>query len=235
MLLTVDDKLSLEVMDRTGEGGRVLDVRGEYPDPDLALLERGAVPLPPYIGGWVGESERYQTIYADHLGSVAAPTAGLHFTPDLLERLEECGVRWEVLTLHIGLGTFRPVKSQDVSAHTMHREMVDVPARIIDAVVQTRERGGRVIAVGTTTVRALESAMRFGGGEGWHVCTELFITPGFEFRAIDGLITNFHLPRSTLMMLVSGLVGRDRLLGAYHDAIEQRYRFYSFGDAMLII
>ncbi len=160
------------------EGGRIVEVRGDYPDPDVALLERGAVPLPPYVEGWVGESERYQTIYADHLGSVAAPTAG-----QSISRLtswndwRKSGVRWEVLTLHVGLGTFRPVKSEDVSAHTMHREMVDVPARIIDAVVQTRQRGGRVIAVGTTTVRALESAMRFGGAEGWQGWTELFITP----------------------------------------------------------
>ena len=201
----------------------------------MALLERGAVPLPPYIEQWTGDSERYQTVYADALGSVAAPTAGLHFTPELLKRLAEAGIRWEVLTLHVGLGSFRPVKSEAVSEHTMHRELVDVPSRVIEAVLETRSRGGRVIAVGTTTVRALESAMRVGDRRGWQGWTELFITPGFEYRAIDGLITNFHLPRSTLLMLVSALIGRDRLLSAYREAIERRYRFYSFGDAMLII
>jgi S-adenosylmethionine:tRNA ribosyltransferase-isomerase len=235
MLLRVDEALSLAVLERTTEGGRVLEVRSEHADPDVALLERGAVPLPPYIEQWAGDSERYQTVYADALGSVAAPTAGLHFTPELLKRLADAGVRWEVLTLHVGLGTFRPVKSEAVSEHTMHRELAVVPAQVIETVLDTRRHGGRVIAVGTTTVRALESAMQVGDQRGWQGWTELFITPGFEYRAIDGLITNFHLPRSTLLMLVSALVGRDRLLAAYREAIERRYRFYSFGDAMLII
>jgi S-adenosylmethionine:tRNA ribosyltransferase-isomerase len=235
MLLHVDDSLSLAVIDRTDEGGRVLEVRTDHPDPDLALLDRGDVPLPPYIEGWNGDSERYQTVYADQLGSVAAPTAGLHFTPGLLERATQAGIRWEVLTLHVGLGTFRPVKSEDVSRHTMHRELVDVPGDVLRAVRETREQGGRVIAVGTTTVRALESAVRFADDKGWKGWTELFITPGFEFRAIDGLITNFHLPRTTLLMLVSALIGRERLLRAYKEAIEHEYRFYSFGDAMLIV
>jgi S-adenosylmethionine:tRNA ribosyltransferase-isomerase len=236
MRLAVDESLSLAVVDRTDEGGRVLEVCSAHPDPDLALLSRGAVPLPPYINGWVGESERYQTVYADQPGSVAAPTAGFHFTPQLLAQLLEAGIRWEVLTLHVGLGTFRPVKSEEIGQHTMHRELVAVPSGVINAMHETRRRGGRVIAVGTTTVRALESAVRFArDDDGWSGWTELFITPGFELRAIDGLITNFHLPRSTLLMLVSALVGRDRLMLAYQKAIELRYRFYSFGDAMLIV
>jgi S-adenosylmethionine:tRNA ribosyltransferase-isomerase len=235
MLLKLDDALSLAVVDRTAEGGRILEVRSEHANPDAALLERGTVPLPPYIEQWTGDSERYQTVYADALGSVAAPTAGLHFTPQLLKRLVDAGIRWEVLTLHVGLGTFRPVKSEALSEHTMHRELAVVPPQVIEAVLDTRSRGGRIIAVGTTTVRALESAMQFGDQRGWQGWTELFITPGFQYRAINGLITNFHLPRSTLLMLVSALVGRDRLLSAYREAIKRRYRFYSFGDAMLII
>jgi S-adenosylmethionine:tRNA ribosyltransferase-isomerase len=235
MLLTVDESLSLAVIGRTDEGGRVLEVRTPHPDPDLALLEHGKVPLPPYINDWDGDSERYQTVYADHPGSVAAPTAGLHFTPGLLEQAIQTGVRWEVLTLHVGLGTFRPVKSEEISRHSMHRELVEVPERVIRAIHETRQRGGRVIAVGTTTVRALESAIRSGQGGGWTGWTDLFITPGFDFRAIDGLITNFHLPRSTLLMLVSALVGRERLMEAYREAIDREYRFYSFGDAMLIL
>jgi S-adenosylmethionine:tRNA ribosyltransferase-isomerase len=234
LLLTVDESLSLAVTDRTDEGGRVLEVRTHQPDPDLALLERGDVPLPPYIQGWNGDSDRYQTVYADHLGSVAAPTAGLHFTPELLGKASQAGVRWEVLTLHVGLGTFRPVKSEDISGHTMHRELVDVPGGVLHAIRETRQQGGRVIAVGTTTVRALETAIRSEKADGWKGWTDLFITPGFDFRAIDGLITNFHLPRSTLLMLVSALVGRERLMDAYREAIERCYRFYSFGDAMLI-
>ncbi|MFN0069943.1 MAG: tRNA preQ1(34) S-adenosylmethionine ribosyltransferase-isomerase QueA [Chloroflexota bacterium] len=235
MDLTVDESLTLAVIDRTSEGGRIVEIRGDALDLDAALLARGAMPLPPYIESWKGEPGRYQTIYADQPGSVAAPTAGLHFTPSLLTELQQAGVGWEVITLHVGIGTFRPVKLDDVHAHAMHRELVDVPAGVLERISESKRRGGRVIAVGTTSVRALESAAVAGGDSGWQGWTELFITPGYDFRLIDGLITNFHLPRSTLIMLVSALVGRDRLLAAYQEAIALHYRFYSFGDAMLII
>lgn len=235
MDLRVDDALSLTVVDRTSAGGRVVEVRADATDPDAALLEHGAMPLPPYIEQWVGEAERYQTVYSDDPGSVAAPTAGLHFTPELLQQAHAYGIGWEVVTLHVGLDTFRPIKSEDLSDHTMHRELVDVPASVIQRIHETRQRGGRVIAVGTTSVRALESAARAGSTNGWHGWTDLFITPGYRYELVDGLITNFHLPRSTLMLLVSALVGRERLLAAYREAIAREYRFFSFGDAMLII
>ncbi len=196
----------------------------------------GEMPLPPYIRERLSDPNRYQTVYADASGSAAAPTAGLHFTPQLMDSLRDQGVRIASVTLHVGIGTFMPVKVDDVRAHEMHAEWYDVPLETINAIRETRIRGGRVISVGTTSCRTLESidigVDHSDVSSGW---TNLFITPGFEFRNVDALITNFHLPRSTLLLLVSALAGRDRIFNVYREAISERYRFFSFGDAMLIL
>ena len=204
-----------------------------------AVLERvGHVPLPPYIRRADAPADRsaYQTVYAAARGAVAAPTAGLHFTPELLDELKARGVVIATITLHVGYGTFAPVRTEDIRAHRMHAERFGVPAAAAAAVNAARARGRRVIAVGTTSVRTLEAATGAGGtiaaGSGW---CELFIYPGFRFRAVDGIITNFHLPKSTLLMLVSAFAGRERILKAYREAVAARYRFYSYGDAMLIL
>jgi len=201
-------------------------------DVDAALLAAGSVPLPPYIHGWHGDPERYQTIFADTDGSAAAPTAGLHFTANLLRRLAASGVGFGTLVLHVGLDTFRPVTEADAANHHMHQEWYSVPPDLQTQIARTRADGGRIVAVGTTSVRALESWAATGNCEGW---TDLFILPGHRFMVIDALITNFHLPRSTLVMLVSAFAGRERVLAAYAEAIRDRYRFYSFGDAMLVL
>jgi S-adenosylmethionine:tRNA ribosyltransferase-isomerase len=206
---------------------------------DEALLERhGHVPLPPYLGRADGEldAERYQTVYARRIGAAAAPTAGLHFAAGTLERLSDAGVEISCVTLHVGPGTFQPVKEDEVERHRMHSEPFDLSAETADAVRACRERGGRVIAVGTTSCRVLETCaeadrtVRPRSGE-----TSLFILPGYEFRVVDGLLTNFHLPRSTLLMLVCAFAGRERVLCLYREAIERGYRFYSYGDAMLLL
>lgn len=202
------------------------------PDLDAALLAAGTVPLPPYIRGWVGDPERYQTVFAEIEGSAAAPTAGLHFTPELLARLGAAGVEYATVTLHVGLDTFRPLTVDDPADHHLHREWYEVPPATAARMQQTRERGGRVVAVGTTCVRTLEAWSLTGASSGW---TDLFVRPGFTFRTVDALLTNFHLPRSTLLMLVSAFAGRERVLDAYATAIQSRYRFYSFGDAMLVL
>jgi S-adenosylmethionine:tRNA ribosyltransferase-isomerase len=238
-------ELRATVLGRTPAGTARVAFSPPHVEPLLARL--GDVPLPPYIRAWVGDPERYQTVYAADPGSAAAPTAGLHFTPALLATLESLGVSLAYVTLHIGLDTFRPVHEEDARAHQIHREYCEVSADVCAAVQQARARGGRVLAVGTTSVRALETAARhaltdLGAAPDeapplapFHGWTDLYVTPGYHFRAIDGLITNFHLPRSTLLLLVSALVGRERLLAAYAEAIRRRYRFYSFGDAMLIL
>ncbi|HLL48585.1 MAG TPA: tRNA preQ1(34) S-adenosylmethionine ribosyltransferase-isomerase QueA, partial [Longimicrobiaceae bacterium] len=198
----------------------------------------GQVPLPPYVQRAAGDEdcERYQTVYARERGSVAAPTAGLHFTPELLARLEERGVIIARLVLHVGLGTFRPVEAEDPAEHQMHSEWYRVPPDAAAAVNETRAAGGKVWAVGTTSVRTLESAADEAGvvhpGEGW---TSIFIRPGYRFRAVDRLVTNFHLPRSTLLMLVSAFGGHEPVMRAYREAVERGYRFYSYGDAMLLV
>jgi S-adenosylmethionine:tRNA ribosyltransferase-isomerase len=194
----------------------------------------GQVPLPPYITDTTASPDQYQTIYADQPGAVAAPTAGLHFTPELFERLDQRGVARSQITLHVGVGTFRPVETDNILEHKMHGEWIDVPAATVEKIKATKAQGGRVIAVGTTAVRALEGAAHQGTLQPWQGKTNLYIYPGYRFRVVDGLITNFHLPGSSLLMLVSALVGRDRLLDLYDQAIQQGYRFYSFGDAMLI-
>jgi S-adenosylmethionine:tRNA ribosyltransferase-isomerase len=203
-------------------------------DPLAEVRRIGQMPTPPYIKERLDDRERYQTVYAREEGSAAAPTAGLHFTPDLLTAVRERGVGIAFVTLHVGLDTFRPVRVDDPAEHRIHREWYRVDEPCAGAVNETRRQGKRVVAVGTTSVRVLESAASDGGvaaGEGW---TGLFITPGYRFKAVDAMLTNFHLPKSTLLMLVSAFAGRERILAAYEEAIKERYRFYSFGDCMLI-
>ena len=193
------------------------------------------MPLPPYITHKLKDKNRYQTVYAKNEGSAAAPTAGLHFTPELLEKVKEKGVNIAHVTLHVGLGTFRPVKVDDVEKHHMHSEFYIVEEDQAKLINDTKKNGGRVISVGTTSCRTLESAAGEDGivkaGSGWK---EIFIYPGYKFKAIDGLITNFHLPESTLLMLVSALAGKEHIMAAYEEAVKERYRFFSFGDAMMI-
>jgi S-adenosylmethionine:tRNA ribosyltransferase-isomerase len=204
------------------------------------LAEHGEMPLPPYLGRTVeaSDSERYQTVYSkpENTASVAAPTAGLHFDEALLASLRERGCESAYVTLHVGAGTFQPVRTADIREHSMHAEWLSVPPETVEAVRRARERGGRVVAVGTTSVRALESAAQAGGGElrAWSGDTRIFIYPGYDWRVVDVLFTNFHLPESTLLMLVSAFAGRDRVMAAYAEAVANRYRFFSYGDAMLV-
>lgn len=224
-----------EVVDIAEEGNRV--IRFEYEGVFEEILDRlGQMPLPPYITHRLNDKDRYQTVYAKYDGSAAAPTAGLHFTSELLEELRQKGVEIAEVTLHVGLGTFRPVKVRNVSDHHMHSEFYRIEQEAADKINTAKSSGHRVIAVGTTSTRTLESAADENGyltaKSGW---TDIFIYPGYHFRVIDALITNFHLPQSTLIMLVSALAGREHVLRAYHTAVEEKYRFFSFGDAMLII
>lgn len=228
--------LSATVLETDKEtGGRVLQF--DVPD-EVSLIELldsfGQMPLPPYITNSQAQRSQYQTVYAQIPGAVAAPTAGLHFTPQLLEQLQIRGIKQAFVTLHVGVGTFRPVEVEDVTTHKMHGEWVEVSAETVEQIRQTQSAGGRIIAVGTTVVRALEGA---ASGQLQAFCgkTNLFIYPGYQWRVVEGLITNFHLPRSSLLMLVSALIGRQRLLALYQEAIAADYRFYSFGDAMLIL
>jgi S-adenosylmethionine:tRNA ribosyltransferase-isomerase len=202
---------------------------------EALLSQYGQIPLPPYITNSQASPEQYQTVYAQTPGAIAAPTAGLHFTSKLLSQCSERGIKQASVTLHVGVGTFRPVEVEDITDHQMHGEWLEVPASTVEQIRETKASGGRVIAVGTTVVRALEGAA--AGGELQPFCgkTELFIYPGYQWQVVDGLITNFHLPRSSLLMLVSAMIGRQRLLDLYQEAIAHDYRFYSFGDAMLIL
>lgn len=232
--LRLADAFEVEVLGRVGE---FFHLRFPADDTAVNYIERfGKLPLPPYIERSAVESDetRYQTVYARELGSVAAPTAGLHFDEALFAALDARGVRRAFVTLHVGAGTFQPVREHDLSRHQMHREWYCVPPETVEAVAQTRARGGRVISVGTTALRALESAAQ--GGELCAGCeeTEIFITPGYRFRVIDALITNFHLPKSTLLMLVSALAGMEPIRKAYAHAVAERYRFFSYGDAMFL-
>jgi len=210
----------------------------QFPDEPLALLERfGEVPLPPYIapdaaGRSVDHSRRYQTVFAERPGAVAAPTAALHFDEALLAALDARGVERTAITLHVGAGTFQPVRAERVELHRMHSEWFEVPQATVDAIARTHARGGKVVAVGTTSVRALESAAQSGALQAQTGETTIFITPGFAFRVVDALLTNFHLPKSTLMMLVSAFAGHERIKALYAHAVDQRYRFFSYGDAM---
>ena len=217
------------------DGNRIVEFN--YEGIFLEVLERlGKMPLPPYIKEELQDQERYQTVYSKEVGSAAAPTAGLHFTNELLEKVRSMGVNTAFITLHVGLGTFRPVKAESIDEHHMHSELCMMSAETAEILNETKARGGRVICVGTTSCRTLESLVNEDGSfsekSRW---TDIFIYPGYEFKAMDGLITNFHLPESTLVMLVSAFAGRENVLRAYENAVAQRYRFFSFGDAMLIV
>jgi S-adenosylmethionine:tRNA ribosyltransferase-isomerase len=223
------------VWDALEEGQRVVRfAAGDRPLDDV-IAALGELPLPPYIHAYPDDPERYQTVYARDPGSIAAPTAGLHFTPELLEALAQKGIQTASVTLHVGLGTFKPVQTDVVAEHRMHAEYGVLPVQTAAAIAATRRAGHRVVAVGTTAVRVLESVALAGQREGWSGWTEIFIYPGFQFQQCDALVTNFHLPRSTLLMLVSAFADKSLIDAAYREAIAHRYRFYSFGDAMLIL
>lgn len=230
-----DGILKGEIIDVVEEGNRLIQFHYDGIFEEI-LDQLGEMPLPPYITHKLKDKNRYQTVYAKHEGSAAAPTAGLHFTKELLAQVEEMGVHIAHVTLHVGLGTFRPVKVDDVENHHMHSEFYIVEEDQAKLINDTKKNGGRVISVGTTSCRTLESAAGEDGtlnaGSGW---TEIFIYPGYQFKIIDGLITNFHLPESTLLMLVSALAGKENIMRAYEEAVKERYRFFSFGDAMLIL
>ncbi|MCM1541976.1 MAG: tRNA preQ1(34) S-adenosylmethionine ribosyltransferase-isomerase QueA [Blautia sp.] len=226
--------LKAEVLETVEEGNRL--IRFAYEGIFEEVLDRlGEMPLPPYITHKLQDKNRYQTVYAQYDGSAAAPTAGLHFTEELLQRIQSKGVRIACVTLHVGLGTFRPVKEENILEHHMHSEYYQVSAEAADTINETKQNGGRIVCVGTTSCRTVESAsdesghVNAGSGD-----TQIFIYPGYRFKALDALITNFHLPESTLVMLVSALAGRENVLNAYREAVRERYRFFSFGDAMLV-
>lgn len=230
-----DGLLTGEVIDIVEEGNRLIRFSFEGIFEEI-LDQLGQMPLPPYITHQLQDKNRYQTVYAKHTGSAAAPTAGLHFTPELLRAIEERGIEIAKVTLHVGLGTFRPVKADEITDHHMHSEFYQIDEEAAKKINRAKETGNRVICVGTTSCRTIESAADESGHleakSGW---TDIFIYPGYEFQVLDGLITNFHLPESTLVMLVSALAGRESILAAYRQAVERKYRFFSFGDAMLIL
>lgn len=230
-----DGKLTAEILDIVNEGNRLVkfSYSGIWQE---VLLSLGETPLPPYIHEKLSDSERYQTVYSKVEGSAAAPTAGLHFTEELLDKLRQKGVNTAFVTLHVGLGTFRPVKCDNIKEHKMHSEFYDVSEETANIINQTKKNGKRVICVGTTSTRVVETLSTDDGvmhpGSGW---TDIFIYPGYKFKTLDALITNFHLPQSTLIMLVSALAGKENVMNAYHEAVEEKYRFFSFGDAMFIV
>ncbi len=230
-----DGELTATVREVQEDGNRVVEFH--YEGIFLEVLERlGKMPLPPYIKAELQDQERYQTVYSKAVGSAAAPTAGLHFTNELLEKIRAKGVKTAFVTLHVGLGTFRPVKAEEITDHHMHSELCMMTAETAAALNETKANGGRVICVGTTSCRTLESLVNEDGSfEAKSKWTEIFIYPGYTFKAMDGLITNFHLPESTLVMLVSAFAGREHVLAAYEEAVRERYRFFSFGDACLIL
>ncbi len=228
-------ELTATVQQIREDGNRVVEFH--YEGIFLEVLERlGKMPLPPYIKAELQDQERYQTVYSREVGSAAAPTAGLHFTRELLEKVRKMGVKTAFVTLHVGLGTFRPVKAENILDHHMHSELCMISQETAEILNETKSSGGRVICVGTTSCRTLESLVNEDGSfQARSKWTEIFIYPGYTFKAMDGLITNFHLPESTLVMLVSAFAGREKVLGAYAQAVQERYRFFSFGDAMCII
>ncbi|SMB95724.1 S-adenosylmethionine--tRNA ribosyltransferase-isomerase [Desulfonispora thiosulfatigenes DSM 11270] len=229
-----EGKLIGEVLKTTDIGGRIIKFKYQGIFNEI-LNELGQMPLPPYITERLEEQGRYQTVYAEHSGSAAAPTAGLHFTPEVLEKLKNKNIEVVEILLHVGLGTFRPVKVENIEEHNMHPEYFKVSEEAADKLNRAMKQNKRIIAVGTTSTRTLEAVGKTGEvipGEGW---TDIFIYPGYSFKIVSGLVTNFHLPKSTLIMLVSTLAGRENVLKAYHEAVEKKYRFFSFGDAMLII
>ncbi len=229
------DDLTGEVIEVLDDGNRIVKF---YPNGEFltVLSEIGQMPLPPYIKEKLDDKERYQTVYSKELGSAAAPTAGLHFTDEILAELHKKGIKTAFVTLHVGLGTFRPVKVEDVTQHKMHSEHYSVSKQAADTINETRKNGGRVICVGTTSCRTIESVWaKYGEIRECTGDTEIFIYPGYSFKCMDGLITNFHLPESTLIMLVSAFAGYDNVMNAYNTAVKEKYRFFSFGDAMLIV
>ena len=235
--IKISDTLSCEVREVLPDGNRLISFSYPKGRNIYEILDQvGTIPLPPYIKEKLEDQGRYQTVYAKELGSAAAPTAGLHFTEELMQKVRDRGVKIGYVTLHVGLGTFRPVQVDDVTKHKMHTESYFVPQETIELIASTKQNGGRIISVGTTSTRTLESAYNSEGkcvrpyGD-----TDIFIYPGYEFKMIDGLITNFHLPESTLIMLISALAGKEKVLNAYAEAVREKYRFFSFGDAMLII
>jgi len=231
-----DGQLTAKVLEVLENGNRVVRLHYDAPDFYALLREIGTIPLPHYIHEELKNPDRYQTVYSKELGSVAAPTAGLHFTPELLEKIKAMGVEIATLTLHVGVGTFRPVKVENITDHVMHSEHYELPQEAVDKIEKAKSSGGRVIAVGTTASRTLEGVWKQHGK--LLACTgstDIFIYPPYAFGVIDGLITNFHLPESTLIMLVSAFAGREPILAAYKEAVQQQYRFFSFGDAMLIL
>lgn len=226
--------LKATVVEVKDDGNRIVDF--ECDENFFATLDKiGQMPLPPYITEELKDRERYQTVYSNELGSAAAPTAGLHFTKELMKKIEEKGVKFAYVTLHVGLGTFRPVKVDDVTNHKMHSEHYEIPEETAKLISETKKNGGRVIAVGTTSCRTLESvATFFGEIKACDGFTDIFIYPGYKFKVLDGLITNFHLPESTLIMLVSAFAGYENVMNTYKTAVDEKYRFFSFGDAMFI-
>lgn len=229
-----DGELTATVCEIREDGNRIVEFH--YQGIFLEVLERlGKMPLPPYIKAELQDQERYQTVYSREIGSAAAPTAGLHFTEDLLDKVRQKGIKTAFVTLHVGLGTFRPVKAEEISEHHMHSELCMLSEETAAVLNETKSNGGRVVCVGTTSCRTLESLVgedgTFSAGSKW---TDIFIFPGYKFKAMDALITNFHLPESTLVMLVSAFAGRENVLAAYEEAVRERYRFFSFGDAMFI-
>ncbi len=232
-VIEFSSELRCRVLDKTDFGGRLVQFECEG-SMDEIVDQIGEMPLPPYIHEKLQQKDRYQTVYAREKGSAAAPTAGLHFTPNLLETLKAKGVELVFVTLHVGLGTFRPVSAENIEDHHMHREFYTVTEAAAAAINRAKDEGRRVIAVGTTSVRTLESAGQSGRVQAGSYWTEIFIYPGYTFHILDGLITNFHLPQSTLLMLISALSDREKILHAYETAVKERYRFFSFGDAMFI-
>lgn len=235
--INFNDILKAEVVEYTDFGGRIVEFSWDQDNYDFeeVLNQLGEMPLPPYINEKLDDPERYQTVYSQKKGSAAAPTAGLHFTKNLLKELQEYGVILDYITLHVGLGTFRPVKSEEIEDHEMHEEYAEISAETAAKIKEVKARGNKIIAVGTTVTRTLESAAQTGDLSEYKGWTDIFIYPGYEFKVIDSLITNFHLPKSTLLMLVSALAGKDFILSAYKKAVEDKYRFFSLGDAMLIL
>lgn len=238
-ILILEEQLKAEMESRDDS---MFILRFLNPEPVISLLEQyGHMPLPPYIdrSDELSDRERYQTVYAEKLGAVAAPTAGLHFDELLMQKLKEKGVQFAFVTLHVGAGTFQPVRVDNILEHKMHSEYAEVPQEVVEAIQDTKQKGGRVVAVGTTSVRSLESAAQDAIKQGHDFTaysgdTDIFIYPGYRFQVVDAMVTNFHLPESTLIMLVSAFAGKEHVLKAYHEAVENRYRFFSYGDAMFI-
>lgn len=235
--INFNDILKADVVEYTDFGGRIVEFSWDEEKYNFeeVLNQLGEMPLPPYINEKLDNPERYQTVYSEKKGSAAAPTAGLHFTDELLEELNDYGIILDFITLHVGLGTFRPVRSEDIEDHDMHEEYAEISAETVEKIKECKKRGNKVVAVGTTVTRTLESAAQNGELSEYKGWTDIFIYPGYEFKVIDSLITNFHLPKSTLLMLVSALAGKEFILKAYRKAVEDEFRFFSLGDAMLIL